>query len=96
MPRALRVAGEGRPDARREGAALSRYTASPSNTADSHPIAATQRDGAIRPHGFVVRRLFGLDQTALLTPRPAPELQTVAHVWDVIRDSLPILERLNM
>ena len=44
-------------------------------------FAATRWDGAIRAHGFVVRRLFGLHQTALLTPRPAPGLHTVAHVW---------------
>ena len=88
LSHARRVAGEGWPDARREGAALSRYNASPSNAADGRPVAATRRDGAIRPHGFVVRRWFGLHQTALLTPRPTPGLHSVAHVRDIIRVSL--------
>jgi len=51
-------------------------------------FAATRRDGAIRTHDFVFRRWFGLYQTALLTPRPAPELHTVATAWDLIRGSL--------
>ena len=51
-------------------------------------FAATRRDGAIRAHGFVVRRWFGLYQTTLLTPRPAPGLRTVATAWDLIRGSL--------
>ena len=45
-------------------------------------------DGAIRTHGFVVRRLFGLNQTVLLTPRPASGLHAVAHVRDLIRGSI--------
>ena len=50
-------------------------------------FAATRRDGAIRAHGIVVGRWFGLYQTALLTPRPAPGLHTVATAWDLIRGS---------
>jgi hypothetical protein len=42
--------------------------------------AARVRVRGARSHGFVVRRLFGLHQTALLTPRPAPGLHTVATV----------------
>ena len=42
----------------------------------------------MRAHGIVVCRWFGLYQTALLTPRPAPGLQTVATAWDLIRGSL--------
>jgi len=49
--------------------------------------AARVRVRGARAHGFVVRRLFGLHQTALLTPRPAPGLHTVAHVCDLIRGS---------
>jgi hypothetical protein len=40
--RAMRVAGERRPDARREGAALSSHNASPSNAADGRLVAATR------------------------------------------------------
>jgi hypothetical protein len=51
-------------------------------------FAATRRDGAILTHGVVVRRWFGLHQTALLTPRPASGLHAVATAWDLIRGSL--------
>ena len=60
----------------------------PASTTQTPHFAATRRDGAIRAHGIVVCRWFGLYQTALLTPRPAPGLHTVATAWDLIRGSL--------
>jgi len=50
--------------------------------------AARVRVRGARAHGFVARRLFGLHQTALLAPRPAPGLHTVAYVRGLIRGSL--------
>ena len=91
-PRRTRVASHlrsctaERASARLRGRTYPMLHASASTTQTLH-FAATRRDGAIRAHGIVVRRWFGLYQTALLTTRPAPGLQTVATAWDLIRGS---------
>jgi len=50
-------------------------------------FAATRRDGTIPAHVVVFRRWFAPKQTALLTPRPALGLHTVATARDLIRGS---------
>ena len=55
--------------------------------------AARVRVRGARAQSFVVRRWFGLYQTALLTPRPELGLHTVAHAMDLIRGSLALQSR---